>query len=109
MSNPYLLAGILLSIIFAFAFGLKVGADREEARQAREDALVSKVAEAAQRSAAQAIASIEIKHTTIQSRTQVITRDVPVYRECRNTTEMQELLNNARSDSSAVGLGSRNP
>lgn len=97
MSNPYILVAILLALIGAFGYGAKTGADREIARQARTEALIAQVADAAQKSAAQAIASIEIKQTTIRQRTEVEIRNHEIYRDCRVDDVTRGLLDAARS------------
>lgn len=97
MSNPYILAAILLALIGAFGYGAKVGADREVARQARADEIIAKVSTAAQESAARAIAGIQIRQTTIQRRTEVQIREHQVYSDCRVDTITRGLLDAARS------------
>ena len=93
--NPYALiaAGILaLSLaVGGFTFGVKYA----RGQQARTEQLIARVADEAQRGAAAEIAKIEIKNTTIRQQLETVTREVPVYRDCRNTADGMRLLNDA--------------
>jgi hypothetical protein len=59
--------------------------------------LIEKVADKAQEGAARVIATLQPKYTTIQQKTETITREVPVYRDCHNTPDEFRLLNDALS------------
>lgn len=106
--NPYaVLAGVVL-LIGAAASGVVVGVKYEKGQEARTEILVAKVAETAQTAAAEAIAKIQPKYTTIQQKTETITREVPVYRDCHNTPDELRLLNDALTGGDAsepVGAG----
>lgn len=98
MSNPYVLLGIFLTLLAAFGYGTKVGADRQIASQARTNDLIAKVSVEAQEAAARAIAGIQIKYTTIQKRTEVEIRNHEIYRDCRNSPDAIGLLDAARAN-----------
>ena len=54
-----------------------------------------RVREAAIAGAADAIAKIEVRNVTIRQKAETVTRDVPVYRECRHDGDGLRLLNEA--------------
>lgn len=54
------------------------------------------------RAAAERIVALDIKNTTIRAKTEVITREVPVYRDCVHDDRTFRLLNDALSP--AAGL-----
>jgi hypothetical protein len=103
--NPYLLLGAgILSVLLAvggFTFGVKY----QRGQEARAVLLVEKVREQAQLGAAEAIAKIEIKNTTIRQQLETVTREVPVYSDCRNTDDGMRLLNDALRGPGAAGSG----
>lgn len=85
LSNPYVLVALLLALGGSFFWGMRVGADREVATQARIEARVRQTEDASARAAAEAIARIEVVNKTTR---QVLEREIvekPVYRDCRNT------------------------
>lgn len=89
-------AGVVLAaLIGAFFFGRSVGIDSVLADQAREDQIVAKVTEAAQKAAAGEIAKIEVKNVVVKQRVETEVRTVPVYSDCRNTTVGMQLINAA--------------
>jgi hypothetical protein len=93
--NPYalLVGGIafLAAVGGAGWQGYRMGRDAEIAAQAREDRAV----QAALKVTAEAIAAIEVKHVTIKQRAETEIREVPVYRDCRNTDVGLQLINAA--------------
>ena len=52
----------------------------------------------AQMAAAEEIAKIQIRHTTIRQTAEQVIREIPVYRECRNDDLVRELLDAAREN-----------
>lgn len=55
--NPWVVGGVLASLIGAFLWGMSIGGDRCEAKYARDEARMAKVEERAQAGAAAAIAA----------------------------------------------------
>lgn len=101
--DPYTLAakvviGAVL-ILGAAATGAKLGYNYSEGQNARTEVLIEKAGDAAQLGAAAAIAKIQPKYVTIQQKTETITREVPVYRDCHNTPDELRLLNSALTNS----------
>jgi hypothetical protein len=104
---PWLILAVTLLIGAAGAGGYWQGAkhkaDEIAAQEAREAALVEKTREAAQLAAAEAISKIEVKNTTIRQKAEVITREVPIYRDCVHTPATLGLLNDALAPGAAEG------
>ena len=88
-------AAIGLLALGLFAGGAKLGYNYSEGQNARTELLINKVADKAQESAAKVIAGLQPKFTTIQQKTETITREVPVFRDCHNTPDVFRLLNDA--------------
>jgi hypothetical protein len=107
--RPY----VYLALVLAFAVvigaaylrGREHGRDSEQARQAREADIVATTRATALRTAADAIAQIQIKHSTIrqQMETQIVER--PVYRDCAHTAGVLQLINAALAGSAPVAAG----
>lgn len=99
LANPYALLAIVLFYVGSIAgVGYKayrLGEDHVVAEQAKTEVLIAKVKEEAQLGAAEAIAKIEVKHATIRQKTETITREVPVYSECRHDPVGLQLVNDA--------------
>ena len=100
------IATALTLIVGAFFYGQRTERNAIEAADAR-DARVAKVAyDASQKAAAEAIAGIEITHTTIQGRLEREIRIETQYRDCRHSPDAFRLLNDAldnRAPSDSIG------
>ena len=83
--------------------GSKHKADEIAAQEARESALVEKTREAATQAAAEQIAKIEVKNVTIRQKAETITREVPVYGDCRHDPRTLGLLNDALAPGATEG------
>lgn len=95
--NPYIIIAMLGGILAAGAGGFKLGADHEIAAQAREQKHITEAVEAASTAAAQAIAQIKPKYTTIQGRIETQIRTETVFKECKLPPESLKLVNKALS------------
>lgn len=99
--NPYaILGGIILwgaSIGGAFFYGQGVGKDSQIAKESAVKDAISETRAAAQLGAADAIAKIKVRNTTIQGRVETIVRDNPVYRDpaCAHSPDGLRNLNEA--------------
>ena len=102
---PWLLLAVVLLVGASGATGYwqgsKYTADQIAAQAAREAALVEKTREVAALAAAEQISKIEVRNTTIRQKAEVITREVPVYSECRNDPRTLSLLNESLSPGTA--------
>lgn len=95
LPNPWVLLAALGVAVGAFFYGAHVGKAEENAKHATTELLIAKVQTAVQTTAADAIAKIQVTNTTIRQKTETLTRDVPVYTDCRNTVDVMRLLNDA--------------
>lgn len=86
------------STAVAYVKGRSDGRAVEVASQAKEEHIRMETRELAQQAAAEAIAKIEVNHTTIRQRAETITREVPVYRDCINDPAVERLLDDARAN-----------
>ena len=93
--NPWLLLAGLLTILASFGIGYVKGSSDSEASHDSQELMVAKVAEKAQQAAAQEIAKIEIRHTTIRQKVQREIAERPVYRECNHSPDGLRLVNQA--------------
>lgn len=64
----------------------------EQANQTRIELIVEKSADAASKAAAEAIAGIEIKQTTINNKVREVIRTETVYSDCRHSPDMFKLI-----------------
>ncbi len=102
------LAALLASLLMAGGSYMKGRADGRATEIANRTAMeeVARVArEASQMAAAEAIAQISVKHTTIRQQAEVITREVPVYVNCRNDDRVIRLLDAARANQYSITPG----
>lgn len=113
MTNPWLIVVALVAIMGlaggAYWWGDHNGRNSVIAAQSHEDALVRKVAEAAQSAAADAIAKIEVKRVTITQPLQTEIREKPVYRDCAATPDGLRLVNEALTGEAAPAGGGQLP
>ena len=105
--NPLLLGALAASLSFLAGtwYGTGLGEDKEFAKRAREDALVQKAGEAAQQSAAAAIAQLKPRNVTIR---QEIEREIQTrteYRDCRHGPDGLRSINEALTGIRAEPVG----
>lgn len=98
----------LMSVIFAALctgaiFCFRAGANSEKARQAELKQAIQDTRDAAMKGAGDAIAQIKITNTTVQQKVERVTREVPVYRDCRHAPGMLDNLNSALRGEPAGG------
>jgi Tfp pilus assembly protein PilO len=96
---PWIILGVTLLVGAAGATGYWKGsqhtADQIAAQEAREAALVQKTRETAAQAAAEQISKIEVRNVTIRQKAETITREVPVYGDCKHDPRTLGLLNDA--------------
>lgn len=102
LSNPYVVGAAILLLVVSYAV---VGA---KAYKAGENACIAKHAElldielrtrdAALAAAGEAIQKIEVRNTTVRQKTETVTREVPVYRDCKHSADGLRLVNEALAD-----------
>lgn len=79
----------------AFYYGQNVGANAEIAKQAAVNQAIEDTRKAALEGAADAIAKIQVRNTTIKGKTETIVRENVVYRDCRHSPDGVRVLNEA--------------
>lgn len=87
--------GVLLAFAGGTFYGMGLGEDREFAKRAREDAIVTQVREAAQSAAAQEIAKIKPRNVTIKQELQREVQNHHFYRDCRHSADGLRVINEA--------------
>lgn len=92
----------VLSGVTGYAYGNRIGTQLERADRIADEALAAKAGEAAQLAAAEAIAGIQVKHTTIRTAVEKETRENTVYRDCAHPIGVQQRIAEAFA---AVGTG----
>lgn len=100
--NPWFILGWLAAALVlcgaCYVKGRSDGKAVEVAERATLEEVARESREAAMQAAAEAIAGISVTHTTIRQKAEVITREVEVYRECRNDPQLVGLLDAARGN-----------
>lgn len=91
--NPYIIIFVLVALGGAGAGGFKLGADHEIASQAREQNHIAEAVDAANATAAQAIATLKPKYTTIQGKVIHETSTNTVYADCHQSVNGMRLVN----------------
>lgn len=103
--NPYILIAFLLALAGAGVGGFKLGVDHEVASQVTKEELVAEAVDAATSAAADAIAKLKVKTTTINSEVQHEIRTNTVYADCKLPDTGVRLVNAALDPSAAFSLG----
>lgn len=85
-------AAIVAAIVGGSFYG---GMSHEQNIQLREDAIVRKVLDTATAKAAEAIAKINIKNTTINNKVREIIKTELVYTECKHTSDAFQKIKEA--------------
>lgn len=103
--NPSIWIVAIGLLIGSFFSGVSVGKKWEEGRQAIENNHVAEAVDAANTAAAQAIAQIKPKYTTIQNEVQREIRTNTVFADCKLPPDSLRLVNQALN-AGAVPAGS---
>lgn len=107
--NPYLLLGVVVawgaSAGGAFLYGQHVGAEHEQAGQAKIATAITDTREAAQAGAADAIAKLKPVNKTIVQKTQREITTERVYSDCRVPDSGMRLANEAITGKPAEPAG----
>ena len=107
--NPYALLALAAAIALAGAGGFKLGADHEVASRAREDKHITEAVDAANATAAKAIAELRPKYTTIQGKLEKQIETNTVYRDCRIDSVGMQLANQALDPTAEAPAGGKLP
>lgn len=93
--NPYFLLIALFGALAAGAGGFKLGADHQIAAQVREQDHIAEAVDAANNTAALAIAALKPTYTTIQGKVIHETSTNTVYADCHQSPDGLRLVNQA--------------
>lgn len=99
--NPWVLLAVLLAVAGAGAYGIHVGRGLEQAARAKEMSLEQRI----QLTLATEVSKLKVTNTTIRQTIQEKTREVPVYRDCRNDPTVVGLLNDILAGRATVPAG----
>lgn len=91
--NQLAVAGVAAAVIAASAFG--AGVRWQRGAEALAERVAEKAATSATNAAVEQIKAIEVKNVTIRQTAETITREVPVFSECRAGERMLGLVNEA--------------
>ena len=95
MAWPWAVVLAVLAAGGAYWQGRQDGQATAEAAAAREERLVRQAGEASATAAAQAIARIQVRHTTIRQEVEREIQVRPEYRDCRHAFEQLQRINAA--------------
>lgn len=93
--NPYLIIAALVSVMGAGWGGFRLGVDHEKAGQVEKKELVAEAVDAANRVAAEAIAKLIPRNTTIRQTLEKEIRENTVYRDCKSSDDSVRAFNSA--------------
>jgi hypothetical protein len=97
--SPYAALGTVLlwvaSIAGSYLYGQHVGVEHEQVKQSEVKQAIEDTRELARQGAADAIAKIKVRNTTIQGKVTTLVRDNPVYRDCVHDDRGLQLINEA--------------
>ena len=98
-SNPYVLLAVVLGLLASHgAVGYKAyraGQDNVIAETAKLVDVETRTRDAALAAAGEAISKIVVRNVTIRQKAETVTREVPVYRDCRHDPDGLRLANQA--------------
>jgi hypothetical protein len=99
LSNPYVLGAAALIIVASYGLvghkAYQLGQDHVIAEQAKLVDVEVRTRDAALAAAGEAISKIEVRNVTIRQKAETITREVPVYGDCRHDPAGLRLVNQA--------------
>jgi hypothetical protein len=94
-SMPYQLIAGGLIVALAFLGGWKVNGWRMDAAQKKADEVEQRATQAATEAAVTAIEGIAVRYVPVKQAAEVITREIPVYRDCVHSPDGMRVLNEA--------------
>jgi hypothetical protein len=111
--NPYALLaifGLLVASLGTVGYkGYRMGENACIAEHAKLLSVELRTRDAAMAAAAEAIQKIEVHNTTVRQKTETVTREVPVYRDCRHSADGLRLVNQALTNAEEPAAGSELP
>lgn len=105
MLNPYAILAALVLALCLFGSGVATGMRWEGGKQAIGQQHITEAVDAANKSSAQAIATLKPIYTTIQAKLEKQIETRTVYRDCRLDADSLQLVNYSLSGGQPVGGG----
>ena len=107
--NPWLIIAALVAVLAAGAGGFTLGVDHQKAAEIDKREVVAEAVEAANATAAQAIARLKPTYTTIQAKVQHEIETNTVYRDCKLSADGLQLANQALNGGATAPGGGKLP
>lgn len=99
VTNPYVLLAVGAVLVTSHGVvgykAYQLGQDNIIAQNAKLEEVEQRTRDAALRVTADAISQIEVRNVTIRQKAETVTREVPVYRDCRHDPDGLRLVNQA--------------
>lgn len=109
LANPYVILAVVLFYVASVGGagwkGYALGIEHQVAAEAEARQDYEKGRDAALQAAAQELAKLDIKQVTIRQKAETITREVPVYTDCKHDDRTMRLLNDALAPPGAESPG----
>jgi hypothetical protein len=99
--NPWAILAVVLAIAGAGGYGIHLGKSLERAEYAKQLSLEEKI----QQTLATEVSKIQVINRPKIERVETITREVPVYRDCRHDPAVLGLLNDLLRGKTTVTAG----
>jgi len=93
--NPMLILAAVLALIGAYFYGRHDGGEIAAAQRLRDEQVARQVFDQAQAAAAQEIAKIKVRNTTVQQTLEREIHEKPVYRDCHHSADGLRSINAA--------------
>lgn len=103
--NPYAILASIVVALCLFGSGVATGVRWQEGRQAIGQQHITQAVDAANRTSAEAIATLKPVYTTIQAKLEKQIETKTVYRDCRLDADSLQLLNYSLSGGQSAGSG----
>lgn len=109
VANPWVLLAVGAALAASHgAVGYqayRMGQDNIIAQQAKLEDVEKRTREAALAVTSEAISKIEVRNVTIRQKAETVTREVPVYRDCRHDAVGLQLVNEALAAPKSADYG----
>ena len=95
MPNPWIILAFIIALGGVYFKGRSDGIDIQSVTQQRDEQLAQSARDEALKVAAEAIAKIEIKNTTIRQTLEKEVRENTIYRDCKHDATGMRVINSA--------------
>lgn len=105
--NPWVILALIVLLGGTATASYLRGRHDEATATLAQIALEQRVIDAAERGAAKGVSGLKVTNTYVKGKVETITREVPVYRDCRHDPAVLGLLNDLLSGKTSVPAGDR--